>query len=314
MGEHLPYKQGVASSSLAPPTHPPHPAGPWRRPGSLNPVSRATRSFWAFVALGVAAGLLLVADATLYLNRAVLDSDAFASRAVDSLDRKPVHDAVARQISDRLSEEFGVSSDAIRPVVNRAIDTAAFRNLFRRAALRVHDSALDERHRQVVLVVTGFGPLLQEEIGQVSPDLAAYIPDDLSVRVASVSKQVDSVLGDVARFADKSRLIGRLTLVFGLLLLAGSVVLHPSRRTATFRSGVALAFLGLFYVVVCLISRAAFVDRVDNPEIHSAAGAVWDAFFADFRTANVVIAVIGAGLAAGALLAGRDRGRRPGVS
>ena len=48
------------------------------------------------------------------------------------------------------------------------------------------------------------------------------------------------------------------------------------------------------------MARAVVLDRVDEPDERAAAGAVWDAFLGDLRTAGWLLAGVGAVVAAAA--------------
>jgi hypothetical protein len=106
--------------------------------------------------------------------------------------------------------------------------------------------------------------------------------------------------GDLARIADDIRFLAVLLAVLSVALAAAAVFVSPDRRRTVVELGVAAAAGGMLLVLVYAVLRSLAIDHVETPEGRAAAGAVWDAFLKDLRTAAWILAGSGAVIAAAA--------------
>ena len=104
----------------------------------------------------------------------------------------------------------------------------------------------------------------------------------------------------LARVGDDVRSLALLLLIATLLLVAGALAVSPDRRRTVVELGVGAATGGVVLVVAYAVVRSIAVGHVETPEGRAAAGAVWDAFLGDLRTAAWILAGAGAVTAAAA--------------
>ena len=119
-------------------------------------------------------------------------------------------------------------------------------------------------------------------------------------RVELLQRNLGSVGGDATRLADAFRLVPEVALLIALLLGAGALALAADRRQAVVELGVAAAVTGVLLVVAYGVARSRAIAHVEGPEGRAAAGAVWNAFLGDLRTAAWILAGSGAVVAAAA--------------
>jgi hypothetical protein len=246
--------------------------------------------------------VLALAVVAAYLERALVNGDQFANRATAALRDPTVRSLVAKQITDRVVLErlsgLTTARPLIKSVVSSAVASPAFADLFRSAALGVHRSLFDEKRDTVTLTVPNAGPLVAARLAAVRPSLvpAAEKAQD----VALITRDIGATRAGLARRLASIRHLGLLLLALAAVLSAAAILLaHDRRRTITWL-GIGAAFAGILVVVALAVLRARAIAGPGTPDGRAAAGAVWDAFFADLTTAGWILAGSGAVVAAAA--------------
>jgi hypothetical protein len=248
----------------------------------------------------IASCLLVLALVAGYARRAVVDSDQFANRATDALRDDSVRGLIATRITDEVvlkrEEDLIAARPLIESVTAELVGTSAFAGLFRAAVGDVHRALFDRDQDTFTLAVGDVGTVLAEALEQLRPGVAREVR--ATERVAVVRRDLGSVGSDLAAAADKVRILGVLLLVLSLAAVAGALAISRDRRRTAVELGVGAAVAGVLLVVALGVLRSLALDSVDGPEARDAAGAVWDAFVGDLRTAAWILAGCGAVVAA----------------
>jgi hypothetical protein len=254
-------------------------------------------------ALVVAASAVIVlALVAGYTRQAAVDSDQFANRATAALRDDSVRTLVAERITDdvvlRNAADLITARPIIQSVASGVVGSEAFTGLFRSAVRDVHRAVFDRDRDTVVLTVADVGTVLAAALEQARPSLARRL--EATERVSLLERDLGSVSGDLGRLADKIRVLAPLLLGLALVLAAGALAVSPDRRRTVVELGICVAGGGVLLVVVYGVVRSLAIDQVEGPEARAAAGAVWDAFLGDLRTAAWILAGSGAVIAAAA--------------
>jgi hypothetical protein len=254
----------------------------------------------ALVVLAVAA--LVLALVAGYVRRAAVDSDQFANRAAAALRDDNVRSLVADQVTDQVVLKSEQNLLAARPiiqsVVSAVVGSRAFTSLFRAAVRDVHRALFDRDANSVTLTVADVGTVLAATLEKVRPSLARRL--ESTGRVALVNDHIGSLSGTLARLADRVRLLALLLLVLAIVFAAAALVVSPDRRRGVMQLGVGAVIGGVLLIVALGVVRSVAVHDAESPEGRAAAGAVWDAFLGDLRTAAWILAGAGAVVAAAA--------------
>ena len=253
--------------------------------------------------LVVATSVLLVAAAlTSYAWRAVFDSDRFVDRATAALQDPSVRQVIADRVTDELVLRERPDLLTVRPIIASAVSGIvggdAFAGLFRRGVRDAHRALFRSDEDTVTLTLVDVGIVAAAAARQLAPDLSGQL--EATGRVAVLSRDVEGAAGDVARRAQDLRVLALVLAGLALAAAAGALVLAADRRRTASRLGLAIAVAGVAIVVADLVARAAVLDRVSEPDERAAAGAVWDAFLGDLRTAGWLLAGAGAVVTAAA--------------
>ena len=259
--------------------------------------------------LGAARALVVLATLVLvlalvagYVRHVAVDSDQFANRATVALQDASVRSLIGQEVTDRIVLKNKADLIAARPLIEGAVSgvvgSTAFDRLFRGAVRDVHRAVFDHDEDTVVLTLADVGTVVAAGLQAIQPKLANEV--QATGRVEVVRRDLGSSGGDLARAAKTVRVIAILLLVGGLLLAAGALVLYRDTRQGFVELGVGVATGGIVLVVAYGILRSAAIDHVHGAEQRAAAGAVWDAFLADLRTAAWIMAGCGAVVAAAA--------------
>jgi hypothetical protein len=254
-------------------------------------------------ALVVAASAVLVlALVAGYARRAVVDSDQFANRATAALRDDSVRVLVAERIADDVVLENEADLITARPIIQAVasgiVGSRAFTSLFRAGVRDVHRALFDRDRDTVTLTVADVGTVLAAALERVRPSLARRV--DSTGRVAVLERDVGALSGDLARLAERVRLLAFLLLAVSLALVATALAVSRDRRRTVVELGAGVAAAGVLLVVAYGVARSLALGRVEGLEDRAAAGAVWDAFLGDLRAAAWVLAGSGAVIAAAA--------------
>ena len=253
--------------------------------------------------LVVAASVVLVmALVAGYVRIAAVDSDQFANRATAALRDDSVRSLVAEKITDDVVLEKQQDLLAARPIIESVassiVGSRAFTRLFHAAVRDVHRAVFDRNEDTVTLSVADVGTVMASALRVVRPSLAEDVESTGGVEL--LKRDIGSASGDAARVGDDIKSLALLLLIATLLLVAAALAVSPDRRRTVVELGVGAATGGVVLVVVYAVLRSMAVGHIETPEGQEAAGAVWDAFLGDLRTAAWILAGAGAVTAAAA--------------
>jgi hypothetical protein len=237
-----------------------------------------------------------------YARLTVVDSDQFANRATSALRDDSVKSLIAERITDDVVLKNQADLLAARPIIesiaSEIVGGRAFTNLFRAAVRDVHRAIFNRDEDSVTLTVGDVGTVLAAAVRRFRPSLAKELED--SGRVAIVRRDVGSLSATLARVDHTIRVLALLLLALFVLLAAGALALSLDRRRTALELGIGIASAGVLLLVLYTVLRSVAIDHVEGAENRAAAGAVWDAFLADFRTGAWIVAASGAVIAASA--------------
>ena len=209
-------------------------------------------------------------------------------------------------IAERVTDEVVLKNEAdllaARPIIESAVSGVvggrAFSGLFRSAVRDVHRAVFERDERTVTLTVADVGTVLAAALQRFRPSLAREVRDAGPVEV--VQRRGASLGATLPRYADAVRLLSIVLPLAALALAAGALWVSPERRRTVAELGAAAAGAGIVVVVALGVARTATLHEVHGAEARAAAGAVWDAFLGDLRTAAWILAACGAVVAAAA--------------
>jgi hypothetical protein len=257
----------------------------------------------ASLVLAILAALaLLGALVTDYGSRAFFDSDNFANRAAVALDDEAVRAEVAERVTDDLILESERNLIGARPVIEEVVsgilNTGAFQSLFRSAVSDVHRSIFTGDQNTFTLTIADLGATIRGALEALNPKLARKVPggEDISI----LQSDPPDVLIDLVQAAEEVHRIELILLIAALVLGTGAVAIALDRRQALLRLGLALAACGVVGAVAYGVGRSIALDAIGQTGPRDAAAGLWDAYLADLRTSLLILAGVGAVVAAAA--------------
>jgi hypothetical protein len=249
-----------------------------------------------------ASAVTVLALAAGYTRRAAVDSEQFANRATAALRDDSVRALIAERITDDVVLKHEADLISARPIIQSVasgiVGSRAFTGLFQSAVRDVHRALFARDRDTVTLTVADVGTVLAAALEQVRPSLARKL--ESTERVPLLKRDVGSVSGDLARLADGVRVLWLVLLALSLVLATVALAVSRERRRTVMELGIGVAGAGVLLVVAYGVVRSLSLDQVEGPENGAAAGAVWDAFLGDLRTAAWILAASGAVIAAAA--------------
>jgi hypothetical protein len=277
-------------------------AAPRRPPPPPDRSPRRRRLLAARVLVVAAAVVMVFAMVAGYARRAVVNSDQFANRASVALHDDSVRTLIAQRVTDDVVLRRQADLLAARPLIESAVSGVvggrAFTGLFRSGVRDVHRAVFDRDKATVTLTVADVGTVVGAALEKFRPSLARTV--ESTGHVDLLERKVDGLGTTLPQIADRIRLLSVLLPVLCLALAGGALWASPDRRRTVAELGIGAAAAGIVVVVAYGIVRTIAVHTVDGADARAAAGAVWDAFLGDLRTAAWVVAACGAIVAAAA--------------
>ena len=254
----------------------------------------------ASIALAViGAALLVVGGLALYAREEIVDQDAFAQRATQTLDDDAVGHAIARELAAEVSNAGPPQLVSARPILESVfealIDTTPFQRVFDQAA-RQANRLLFTREKTVVLKLQDAVTVLRSALEGANPKLAEKIPKNVQPELAKLENRDFGT--STIEAADNARTLGIVLPLLALVALVGSVIVAPDRRSAITRAGIAVGIAGVATVIGLTVVRTLVVDGLEGdvlePDEARAAGeAIWDGFLGDLRAWAIGVAAAG---------------------
>src|SRR3954447_843851 len=237
-----------------------------------------------------------------YVRHAAVDSQQFANRATVALHDDSVRTLIAERITDRVVLAHAGDLLAARPIIEQVVSalvgSRAFTGLFRSAVRDAHRGIFHRDQNTVTLTVKDVGTVVAAGLEALRPSLARKVERIGHVKL--IRRDIGTASATAARAADTVTVLAWGLLAVALVLAGGALFLSPDRRRTSVQLGVGVAAGGALVVVACLIGRSLALNQLEVPEERAAAGAVWDAFLTDLRTAGWILAASGAIVAASA--------------
>ena len=277
----------------------------WDRVVGMQSKSADRRGRLAGPLAGLAVLLAVLALVLSYVGRAVLQAEPFADRAVATLKNPAVQadvadhltDAVVRQVPDLVTVR-----PLVRAVTGAIVGSGAFAALFHRAALELHASLVSGHGSTLLLTVADAGVLIQGSVARFAPDAAGRVGADRLDTLGSL-RPGGAVLA-VVRFANVVYPVAWALAAASLLVAILAFWLSRDRRRTAQQLGIGLAVGGLTIAAIYAFGG----DLAAHLAVPGRAGvvtAVWKAFLHGLFVQALVVAGVGAILAAAAAAAER---------
>src|SRR5215211_5691967 len=267
----------------------------------LNGLSDRTRGVAAVALIVLGAVFLFVGTIAFYAREQVIDREAFADRALAALDDDGLRHLVGREIVVNAVERGSTDLVAARPLIESVVDTViqtgAFRQVFRSAALETNRVFFVRGKENVLFDLGDAAQVVQFALRSVSPKVAKELPDDLKPHLLTLRRS--KFTGATLSTADAVRPLGIALPLLALLMFAAAVVVSPDRRVGVLRVGVATGVAGAVLAGALLILRARVLagvigeDEVTDEEVRDAVRGLLDAYVGDLVVWALLLALLG---------------------
>ena len=237
------------------------------------------------VVLALAAACLLAAGVAGYGAYAVLDRDAFADRAVHSLDSDEVREEAGIRIAGRLAnehEELSMLQPLIADAVSEEVaDEPAFRSAFRDGAARLHEALFDDPAAEPSMTVAGSSALVRAELMRRGAEIPRF--EDMPLLSVGAGGNERALRRLAPRAADVAVPLALALALIGVGLLALAVSRERDHRRAVWAVGLTVAAAGGLTAAGVTAAQDFVLDHFDTGFGDAVVGAIWDAYLADLR-------------------------------
>ena len=250
----------------------------------------------------LAAIALVLALVAGYTRHVLVDSDQFANRATTALRDDNVSALIAERVTDQLvlrnRPDLITARPLISSVVSSAVGGRAFTGVFRSGVNDVHRALFNADQNTLTLTVADVGTIAAAALDVLRPSVADEVRKSNSVDL--VTRDIGTVSGDLVRAAESVRILAGVLMVLTLLLAGTALRMSDDRRRTVSDFGVAVASSGVLLLIALAAFKTVLLNGIERPEARAAAGAIWNAFAGDLRTAAWIGAGAGAVVAAAA--------------
>jgi hypothetical protein len=233
----------------------------------------------------IAAVCLLFAGIGGYGAYAVLDRDAFADRALQTLDSDEVREEVGARIGTRLANERPELA-ADEPMIGDAVAGTvaadpAFQTAFRDGAVRLHGSMFGDPDDAASMIVAGSGAMVRAELRSRGAEPPQLEDVPLFTLGAEGSQGVLLRLAPPAR--DVTLPLSIALAIAGFALLALAVARERDHRRAVWAAGLAVAAAGGLTAAGVTAVQDFVLDNFDTGFGDAVVSRIWDAYLLDLR-------------------------------
>ncbi len=255
------------------------------------------RRVTSVVLLVAACASLLIGGATLYARQEIINSSAFAQRAIDAVHQPTVQRVITRELAVQVIEPAVPDALAVRPVISTAlralVTSSTFEPLIRVAAEQGHRLLFVRGGGNTIFDIADAGKVVASALKTLAPKVAARIPAATEAVLATLRKRefADTTL----RIADAVRVLGFILPVVAVLLFALGIYIDRRRRRALTTGALMVAVTGIAFWIALELFRRYVVSHLyasgelTNADIRGAAGEVWGAYLGDLVTWTIVV-------------------------
>jgi hypothetical protein len=180
----------------------------------------------------------------------LLDGNAFADRAVESLEGEGVRRAIERELVGALPE--GVTPRQrrlIESVTDDVIRSDAFRGLLRQAAVELHSAFLAGDDRAAALRLDAVIPVIEDALPANAPTLARFARRQLDGEVLTLRR--GTAEGDAVARMEPARTLGVVLPIVAVALFLAALAVAVPRRRALLWIGTSVAIVGVLAPRAC---------------------------------------------------------------
>ncbi len=263
----------------------------------------------ASVGLFVAASLaVLFGGLALYAREEIVNSSAFADRAVDAIQQPTLQRVIARELAVQVIEPSAPDVVAARPVVSSTlrllVGSSVFAPVIRLAAEQGHHLLFERGGGNAVFDVADAGKVISSALGNLAPKVAARIPPKAEAVLLTLRRR--SFADQTLRFADGVRVLGLALPALALVLFALAIAVDQQRRRALTTGALAIAVTGIAFAITFELFRRYVIAHVygtqelSNADVRGAVGELWGAYLGDLMTWTLGVTALALVVAAAA--------------
>ena len=287
------------------------------------------RSAFVIVLLFVGAVLALTANATVWANRTVFNTDNFVETANRALDDEEVQAQLATRLSvliveqsdlqarvhERLPEGMKIlapvltrtAQDLLYDIVIRLLNNETVRDGLEKSLRAVHEQLLAILEDESALVIQEDAIVIDLQVIldralerlNVDPENPITLPEQAGQIVLVEDVETTAAVQDLLALHST---ITWLVVALAAGAFALAVAVSPRRRATLRDAGIVLSLCGVLAVMLLWPLRPIAAALAENP---GAAKATFDAFFYDYRLQSFLLVVLGVGLVVLAALLGQ---------
>jgi hypothetical protein len=239
-------------------------------------------------------GLLLSVTAT-YVARTLFNPDMFSDRVADCFSNPHVRKVVADQVTDQilaLERDLTPFRPFLLEAVDRAVSSAPFRALVRRAAKKIHP-VLITHGEDLSMTVQDVGVIVRKQLA-LYPQLASKLPPKSQLVLGSTERWPNGrLLMSVLRVGNRLKWHAVGWLAIGLIAGVSGLRLASKKYRYLLTLGMWLSGTALFLAALARFGDFGVAALLRSPTTSELARGLWQVFVGPLAIRMLVLAGIG---------------------
>jgi hypothetical protein len=268
--------------------------------GRSSPGADRSRGALSVALVLVATVAALMGGVALYVRSEIVDSSAFAGRAVNALHQPTMQRVLTREIVVQLIEKSSPDVVAARPVIESVgqtvIASQPFAQVFRLAVEHGHRLLFERHGGNVAFDLADAGTVIASALRSVAPQIAKRIPQRVDAVLLTLRRR--SFATETLRFAERVRVLAIVLPALALVLFVLAIAVARDRRRAITRSGIAVGVIGAAFAIALEVARS-YVDshvygtrELTNADVRGAIDELWGVYLGDLMTWTLALTAL----------------------
>lgn len=243
----------------------------------------------------------LASVVAVYVHEEIVNSSAFAERAVDAVHQPGMQRVLAREIAVQVVEpglpDLVAARPAIESAVKLVVGSRQFEPVIRLAAGHGHRLLFERTGGNAVFDLADAGTVVSAALRTLAPRIAKEIPARTDAILLMLRRR--DFATETLRLADALPIVRILLPVVAVMLFALAIVIASDRRRAITLGGIAVGVAGVGSAIALELLRRYVVSHVNggnelsHADVRGAVGDVWGAYLGDLLTWALASAVVG---------------------
>lgn len=253
------------------------------------------KTFAVGAGLVVLTALVYIASFGMWVNRNLVDSEAFVTSAVTAFEEESSQDAIAEIVVVRLIEDrplIAIAKPLLVDLVAGLLDGERLERLVTAIGTRLHAALFDGSQEGIVVDLTPVGEQLMPPLERFFPAVAEEIPTELFTEIVIVEP---GTVPELSPYSSAARTLVWIAMALAIALVVVIVRMWQSKWKAVVGVGASIAAAGLLTTSLVNQARSLTLDAPKNGNVQVLVVNLYDQLAGALKTQGLWLIVLGLG-------------------